>query len=388
MRLLLVLLMLFSLAASPSSSSPLPAKPKKLAGGKSTQSKFKFKSDNNNNDDDDDNYHQHQQHHDPKYFHEAGGTMELGHYDARFFRGEVGYGEHGAALRRLIRAWLATTRELGVDTWLAHGTLLGWWWNGRVMPWDYDLDVQMPTATLTYLGRHFNRTLHDYRFLVRERGEDGGMGGGGGGEEDEDEEIIPGSGNSESESESERASSSPGSGLTYINKTYLLDVNPHHTELTRGNGANVIDARWIDVGTGLFVDITGLAERDAAGAPGVWSCKNAHRYRTREIYPVRRTQFEGVPALVPFAFDKILTDEYGAKSLVNTEWAGHRWVPELKEWVKKPPSSPNGKGKGKGKGKQVNAVTKQQQEQQQEQPPQDGNAVVVVVEKTVVKGAQ
>ncbi|OTB13011.1 hypothetical protein K445DRAFT_304717 [Daldinia sp. EC12] len=328
--LLLVFLFSATVLSLPSKPALYHPKPKKLP---SSSSSSKSKPD-------DQQQQQHDQH--PKYFHEAGGTLELGHYDARFFRGEVPYAEHGPALRRLIRSWLATTRELGVDTWLAHGTLLGWWWNGRVMPWDYDLDVQMPTATLTYLGRYFNRTLHDYRFLDGEQGQ--------------------------------------GQRNLYINKTYLLDVNPYHTDLTRGNGANVIDARWIDVDTGLFVDITGLAERDAAGAPGVWSCKNAHKYRTRDIYPLRRTEFEGVPALVPFAFDKILTDEYGAKSLVNTEWAGHRWVPELKKWIKNPETPSSGKEKGVGK-----TVTKQQQQQQQQQ---DGKAVVVVVEKTVVKGAQ
>ncbi|KAK6955413.1 hypothetical protein Daesc_003050 [Daldinia eschscholtzii] len=358
---LLLLIVLFSATALslPSKPALYHPKPKKLPGSSS-----KSKSD--------DNRQQPDQH--PKYFHEAGGTLELGHYDARFFRGEVPYAEHGPALRRLIRSWLATTRELGVDTWLAHGTLLGWWWNGRVMPWDYDLDVQMPTDTLTYLGRYFNRTLHDYRFLDGEQGDEGGGGGGGG----RQERIIAGSGGSEGNSNggSEGEGQGQGQRNLYINKTYLLDVNPYHTDLTRGNGANVIDARWIDVDTGLFVDITGLAERDAAGAPGVWSCKNAHKYRTRDIYPLRRTEFEGVPALVPFAFDKILTDEYGAKSLVNTEWAGHRWVPELKKWVKNPETPSSGKEKGVGK-----TVTKQQQQQ-------DGKAVVVVVEKTVVKGAQ
>ncbi|KAI1210685.1 LicD family-domain-containing protein [Annulohypoxylon truncatum] len=219
-----------------------------------------------------------------KYFHEAGATMELGHYDARYFRTVVPYAEHRPALRHLVRSWLSTSGELGVETWLAHGTLLGWWWGGRVMPWDYDLDVQMPTATLAYLGRYFNRTLHDYAFDARKE-----AGGGGGG---------------------------------WVNKTYLLDVNPHATDIDRGNGANVIDARWIDTSNGLYIDITGLAERDPAGAPGIWSCKNSHKYRIAELYPVRRTEFEGVPARVPFAFDKILTDEYGGKSLTNTEWSG------------------------------------------------------------------
>ncbi|OTA54890.1 hypothetical protein K449DRAFT_453772 [Hypoxylon sp. EC38] len=322
---------------------------------------------------------QHPQPQPPKYFHEAGGSLELGHYDARYFQGVVPYEAHGPALRHLIRSWLATARGLGVETetWLAHGTLLGWWWNGRVMPWDYDLDVQMPTATLAYLGRHFNRTLHDYRFRVEDDDDDddgdgeglgeggrrrrrrslesrggedgsGGCGGGGGGGDMND-----------------LAEAHDG----YVNKTYLLDVNPHHTDIERGNGHNIIDARWIDVSNGLFIDITGLAERDPAGSPGVWSCKNAHKYRTAELYPVRHTEFEGVPASVPYAFDKILADEYGSKSLVNTEWAGHHWAPERKEWVKDPDLPPED---------EETKLNKQQQ---------NGEAVVVVVEKTVMKGA-
>lgn len=251
---------------------------------------------------------QQQQQQETKYFREAGGSLELGHYDARYFRGEVPYGEHGPALRRLIRSWLATARALGVgeQAWLAHGTLLGWWWSGRVMPWDYDLDVQMPTATLAYLGRHFNRTLHDYAFAVD--GEGDGL------------PLSPSVALLQKE-QGDATSDGSGSGR-FVNKTYLLDVNPYHGALGRGSGHNVIDARWIDVSSGLFVDITGLAEREAAERPGVWSCKNAHRYRTAELYPLRRTEFEGVPATVPFAFDKILADEYGAKSLTATEWAG------------------------------------------------------------------
>ncbi|OTA94071.1 hypothetical protein M434DRAFT_384849 [Hypoxylon sp. CO27-5] len=302
----------FLLLITTSTASPLPA-----AAHRKSSPKTKTKAHDQ---------HQHPQPQPqpqpPKYFHEAGGSLELGHYDARYFQGVVPYEAHGPALRHLIRSWLATARGLGVETetWLAHGTLLGWWWNGRVMPWDYDLDVQMPTATLAYLGRHFNRTLHDYRF--------------------------------------------PHDG--YVNKTYLLDVNPHHTDIERGNGHNIIDARWIDVSNGLFIDITGLAERDPAGSPGVWSCKNAHKYRTAELYPVRHTEFEGVPASVPYAFDKILTDEYGSKSLVNTE---HHWAPELKEWVKDPDLPP------------------QDEETKLNKQEHDGEAVVVVVEKTVMKGA-
>ena len=214
---------------------------------------------------------------DGKYFHEPGGSEELGHYDIRYFHESVPYDEHRPALRRLIRSYLTVFRELGVDTWLAHGTLLGWWWNGKIMPWDYDVDVQVSSATLYYLGKHHNRTLHEYRYVDEQTGKED-------------------------------------------SRTYLLDINPHHVERTRGNGLNVIDARWIDISNGMFIDITGLAERDPKSSPGIWSCKNYHRYRTRDLYPMRETEFEGVRATVPYNFDKILTEEYGVKSMVTTEW--------------------------------------------------------------------
>lgn len=216
---------------------------------------------------------------DTKYFHEPGGDNEHGHYDIRYFKGLVPYDEHRPALRHLIRSYLTTLRKLNVETWLAHGTLLGWWWNGRIMPWDYDLDVQVSTASLYYLGKHHNRTTHEYTFRDDETGET-------------------------------------------ATKTYLLDVNPHHAERDRGDGQNVIDARWIDVSNGMFVDITGLAERNPSSDPGLWSCKNYHRYRTTDLYPMRESEFEGVPATIPYSFDRILTEEYGTKSLVTTVWEG------------------------------------------------------------------
>ncbi|CAK7203045.1 mannosyltransferase [Sporothrix eucalyptigena] len=229
-----------------------------------------------------------------KYFHEPGSDNNLGHYDARYFQGLVPYDEHRPALRHLIRSYLTTFRALNVETWLAHGTLLGWWWNGKIMPWDYDLDVQVSDVTLYYLGKHYNRTVHTYRYKDETTGE----------------ELV---------------------------KEYLLDINPNHG-LPRGDGLNIIDARWIDTSNGMFIDITGLAEREPKRSPGIWSCKNFHRYRTRELYPMRETEFEGVPATIPYSFDKILTDEYGTKSLVSTKWEGHSWNHELKEWVKDAPN--------------------------------------------------
>jgi hypothetical protein len=67
-----------------------------------------------------------------KYFHEPGHDDILGHYDTRFFHGIVSYEERSDTLHHMIRAYLDFFRNNGLETWIAHGTLLGWWWNGKV----------------------------------------------------------------------------------------------------------------------------------------------------------------------------------------------------------------------------------------------------------------
>ncbi|KAN0110199.1 LicD family domain containing protein [Hyaloscypha variabilis] len=229
--------------------------------------------------------------HDTKYFHEPGASNEQSHYDIRYYAGApVTYEERGDSLHHLIRSYLTVFRERNIETWIAHGTLLGWWWNGKIMPWDWDLDVQVSASTLTWLGENLNMTMHSY--------------------------------------------SSINPDGTEVNREYLLDINPNIVQRVRGDGQNVIDARWIDVRNGLFIDITGLSEVNPSTQPGIWSCKNFHRYATRDIYPLRETEFEGVKSLVPYSFDKILTAEYSSRALTKTLHEGHAWIPEQKEWVK------------------------------------------------------
>ncbi|KAH7257730.1 LicD family-domain-containing protein [Fusarium tricinctum] len=226
----------------------------------------------------------------PKYFVEAGRNIELGHYDGRYFENKVSYEEHRFVLRDLIRSYLFTMNSFGVETWIAHGTLLGWWWNGQIMPWDYDLDVQVSNNTLQWIGDNLNRTEYSWNYTETSTG-------------------------------------------NFISKKYLLDINPHHVDIDRSDGRNIIDGRWIDMQNGMYVDITGLREREV-DRPGVWSCKNKHRYKSQDLWPMRITEFEGVKARVPFNFNKILVDEYDTKSLVTESWAGHRWDHDNKIWVK------------------------------------------------------
>lgn len=204
-----------------------------------------------------------------KYFHEPGGSAARTHYDERFFRGELPYNDRPPVLRALARSYLSMMRGHGAETWLAHGTLLGWWWNAQVMPWDHDLDAQVLPSTMQFLAEALNGT----EYVVLDKGVDGGV----------------------------------------HNRTYLLDVNPHYTDADAGDGENIIDGRWIDVDNGMFVDITVVAQR--GGRNGAWSCKNGHRYAARQLWPLRVSEFEGVTALVPFDFEGILASEYSRRSL-------------------------------------------------------------------------
>ncbi|KAL8724313.1 MAG: hypothetical protein Q9181_006882 [Wetmoreana brouardii] len=225
----------------------------------------------------------------PKYFHEPGGSELGNHYDSRFHHGIQDYADRKNTQLHMLRAYLTFFNENHLETWLAHGTLLGWWWNGKMLPWDWDIDTQVSGSTLSYLAEHYNGTQYNYI------------------------------------SNEEPA----------VERSYLLDINPASVERERGNGLNIIDARWIDTRNGLYIDITGLSETHPDDQPGLWVCKNYHRYRTTDLYPMRETMYEGVVAKVPYAYDRILTQEYEAKALVLTDYEGHRWDPIVKEWLQK-----------------------------------------------------
>ena len=146
-----------------------------------------------------------------------------------------------------------------------------------MLPLYLDFYTQVSEATLKYMGLHHNRTMYEYV-----------------------------------------AKDDPS-----FNRTYLLDVNMAIVERERGNGNNVIDARFIDTTNGLYIDITGLSETRPDEQPGIWSCKNYHRSHTTDLYPMRETVFEGVTAKVPYAYDRLLTQEYSQKALVLTEYEGY-----------------------------------------------------------------
>ena len=94
--------------------------------------------------------------HDKKFFIEYGYEYKTGrhtvpgghHYDSQFYKKTLSSEESQHTLKRLFLSWLSFLNtqaviELNIQSWLAHGTLIGWYWGGSILPWDDDLDVQI-----------------------------------------------------------------------------------------------------------------------------------------------------------------------------------------------------------------------------------------------------
>lgn len=260
----------------------------------------------------------------PKYFDEAklikreANWALGGHYDWRFFSGIINYTDRQPpVLYGLIKAWLSLAHTYDLNTWIAHGLLLLWYWDGVAFPWDNDIDVQMPIEDMHRLARRFNQSI-----------------------------IVDANNDANDELRFGR---------------YFLDCSSFLSKRVKGNGNNNIDVRFIDLDTGAYIDITGLALSDAkmplrydADLPAdlalfasdkkvtdfdrnthlkAYNCKNLHFARLHELLPLKLTILEGVPAYVPNDFSLLLHNEYGDKGLMAKTFKGNMFLPKLRLWV-------------------------------------------------------
>jgi hypothetical protein len=63
-------------------------------------------------------------------------------------------------------------------------------------------------------------------------------------------------------------------------RDYMLEINPHYVNREQSDEMNVIDARWIDTTSGLFIDITTARYNYThPSGEGMLSCKDGHEYR-------------------------------------------------------------------------------------------------------------
>lgn len=253
------------------------------------------------------------------------------HYDWRFYKGFVSQELNQPHLYALLQAWLQFTEAAGLKSWVAHGSLLSWFWNGGVFPWDVDLDVQMPIEELHRLTREYNQTI-----IVN-------LGN------DPDKEVRTG--------------------------RYFLDSATWISHRTSGNGNNNIDARFIDLDSGLYVDITALAASNSF-APAryddqipntykrptttvtagnkqktrrlpddrelerntithLYNCRNNHYLSLEELSPLRLSYVQGVAAYIPNKISDILKIEYGSRGLNNQQFSKYAYLPRLGLWERR-----------------------------------------------------
>lgn len=101
------------------------------------------------------------------------------------------------------------------------------------MPWDLDADVQVTEADMYFLAAYHNMTTYYFKYSNMKEG-----------------------------------------------RLFLLEINPHFTHRGQDDELNVIDARWIDMDNGLFIDITAARyDVDHPRGEGILYDKNGHEYR-------------------------------------------------------------------------------------------------------------
>jgi len=178
------------------------------------------------------------------------------HMDARWGIKHVSrnYTIMGAALTAIFKGWSRFCEEHDLIYWLAHGTLLGWSWNQYNLPWDVDIDIQTTLEELRTKMVPLNQTEHEGRFF--------------------------------------------------------FDVNPHFVHRGYQTGTNKIDARYIDMRTGLYIDITAVALNVTND---LYQCKSIHYHRGQDLFPLQHTFYEGVVTWIPNNVTGILLTEYGRK---------------------------------------------------------------------------
>jgi hypothetical protein len=267
--------------------------------------------------------------HPTKFFHES--TFSP-HYDGRFSSGELPNHTKNFHLRLMLKAYMDTMQRIGIRTWLMHGCLLGWWWNGRIMPWDTDVDVMIDERSIQELGTWWNMSVH--HFTARELGV-----------------ILPLNHDPQQGSRKEDEDAEVGQRMLHEEvmrdggKKYLLEVNPHYANISTKDKENVIDARWIDVSTGLFIDITTVHVQPITNPTAASAfhdtdeedlelyTKDQHAYSYSQMFPLRTSTFEGVVVSIPFEYEELLLDEYGPRAITQRWYRGYEFDVEKHEWV-------------------------------------------------------
>lgn len=153
---------------------------------------------------------------------------------------------------------------------IAHGTLIGHFFNKKVLPWDDDIDVVLVGESIQKFIKLDTKKLS--------------------------------------------------------NQYFLLDINPNCINRKINDRKNVIDARLISKQFGFFIDITFLTLNKLMSEKTkkkIVNCKSPHYYDINDILPLKEDKFNGIDIYVPNNIKKVLISEYGFNVL----------KPKYKNWI-------------------------------------------------------
>lgn len=152
-----------------------------------------------------------------------------------------------------LNALVFIAKSKRVKITLMYGSLIGYYFGGRILPWDDDIDV----------------------VVVGE------------------EEIL---------------------ALVSLNgwesKDFVFKVNPNYINKNTNDRWNRIDARMISKYNGVFIDVTFLWK-----SGDTHFAKDGNRYSNDMILPLHPVAFCGIDVFVPNDIRKCLTQRYGQKVL-------------------------------------------------------------------------
>eukprot|EP00667_Euglena_gracilis_P005667 EG_transcript_5705 len=188
-----------------------------------------------------------------------------GHLDARWGLSLLPSPRKEQAVAALYAAWAAFTKEHSLRYWLFAGSLIGWFFNKDILPWDDDLDVQVLASDLVSHDQYgrFDRTTYNGR--------------------------------------------------------YYFEINPNSAQRAPDQ-RNLIDARFIDKQSGMFIDVVAVAYDIKAGA---LQCKRGERFNPKDIFPIRKTTFMGTTAWVPSNVGQFLLTKYGSNVVLHQQPQRH-----------------------------------------------------------------
>ncbi|CCH42386.1 hypothetical protein BN7_1931 [Wickerhamomyces ciferrii] len=207
-------------------------------------------------------------------------------------------------VHHMIRSWFKFAENAQVVSWFDYGNLYGWYFSGQNLPWDTDVDVQISIQDQEKLGQYYNNTL-----------------------------VIE----------------NPDLG----DHLFFYQTNPWYLQPHRGQH---IDSRYIDVRSGIYIDISCLwldksiedyEKEDQENAkkandegkdipkktPRQIHCKNNHHFPLDDIFPLRRTLFEGAQAYIHYKPREVLWSLYGEGCTDKNYNNDHNWQKDIGMWV-------------------------------------------------------